>query len=200
MKYSMFAVAAVAAAGMVSAQPAQKWVPLNGQQAKQTQGQAAQMPAPVIVAAPDSAMAGARPSAPVTAPIARFLPAGTIVSLTPLEELSSKRIKEGERFQFIVVNDITDNGVVVIPRGSNATGVITMKTGRAVGGKSGKFDVTFESVTGNGVTFPLSGVYHQEGKGNTLGALFGSLVISGHSAVMQPGQIATAFVKERTAY
>ncbi len=122
------------------------------------------------------------------------------MSLTPLEELSSKRIREGERYQFIVVSDVVDNGVVVIPRGSSATGVVTMKTGRAVGGKSGKFDITFESVTANGVTFPLSGVYHQEGKGNTLGALFGSIIISGHSAVMQPGQIATAFTKTRTAY
>jgi hypothetical protein len=137
---------------------------------------------------------------PQASTAARFLNAGSIVSLTPLEELSSKHIKEGQRYQFIVVNDVTDHGIVVIPRGSPATGVVTMKTGRAVGGKSGKFDVTFESVTANGVTFPLSGVHHQEGKGNTLGALFGSIVISGHSAVMEPGQIATAFVKERTAY
>jgi hypothetical protein len=130
----------------------------------------------------------------------RLLPAGTMVSLTPIEELSSKRIKEGERYQFIVVNDVTDNGLVVIPRGSNAIGMITMKTGRAVGGKSGKFEVTFESVTAHGVTFPLSGVYRQEGKGNTVGALFGSLIISGHSAVMLPGQVATAFVKAATPY
>jgi hypothetical protein len=30
--------------------------------------------------------------------------------------------------------------------------------------------------------------------------LFGSLIISGHSAVMLPGEVATAFVKEPTAY
>jgi hypothetical protein len=46
----------------------------------------------------------------------------------------------------------------------------------------------------------LSGVHRQEGKGNTIGALFGSIIISGHSAVMLPGEIVTAFVKERTAY
>jgi len=178
MPFSIFVVAAAAAAQAASPQ----WTPLQ-----QAQPGAAQ-PEP------------AQSAAPLTRVASRYLAAGTIVSLTPLEELSSKRIKEGERFQFIVVNDVSDNGVVVIPRGSTATGVITMKTGRAVGGKSGKFDVSFESVTANGVTFPLSGVYHQEGKGNTLGALFGSIIISGHSAVMQPGQIATAFTKDRTAY
>ncbi|HEY8433409.1 MAG TPA: hypothetical protein VIK68_02225, partial [Sphingomicrobium sp.] len=108
---------------------------------------------------------------------ARVLPAGTIINLTPLEEISSKHMKEGQQFQFIVVNDVTENGAVVIPRGSPAVGLVTMQTGRAEGGKSGKFDLTFESVTANGVTFPLSGVHRQEGKGNTLGALFGSIII-----------------------
>jgi len=133
-------------------------------------------------------------------PLARFLPVGTMVSVTPIEELSSKHIKEGQRYQFMVVNDVTDNGQVVIPRGSTATGVVSMQTGRAIGGKSGKFDITFESVTANGVTFPLSGVHRQEGKGNTVGALLGSILISGRSAVMMPGEVVTAMIKERTPY
>lgn len=122
------------------------------------------------------------------------------MSLTPLEELSSKHIKEGQRFQFIVVNDVMDNGAVVISRGSTATGIISMQTGRGIVGKSGKFDVSFESVTANGVVFPLSGVHRQEGKGNTVGALLGSMWISGHSAVMLPGEVVTAFTKIPTAY
>jgi hypothetical protein len=134
------------------------------------------------------------------APAARVLPAGTMVSLAALQELSSKHIKEGERYQFEVVNDVTENGVTVIPRGSHAVGVVTMQTGRAIGGKSGKFDITFESVTANGITFPLTGVHRQEGKGNTVGALLGSILISGHSAVMLPGQVVTAMVKTPTAY
>ena len=144
--------------------------------------------------------------APVTvapmplAPAGRYLPAGTQVSLTPLQEITSKHLMLGTRFQFQVVNDVVENGLVVIPRGSIATGVVSMKTGRAIGGKSGKFDITFESVTANGRVFPLSGVHHQEGKGNTVGALLGSIWISGRSAVMQQGQIVTAMIKEQTAY
>ena len=79
------------------------------------------------------------------APAGRFLPGGTQVSLTPLQEISSKHIRQGERYQFQVVNDVVENGLVVIPRGSIAIGVVSMKTGRAVGGKSGKFDISFKS-------------------------------------------------------
>ena len=130
----------------------------------------------------------------------RYLLGGTQVSLAAVQELSSKRIKLGEHYKFTVVNDVVDKGTVVIPRGSIADGVVTMKTGRAIGGKSGKFDITFASVTANGVTFPLMGVHRQEGKGNTVGALLGSILISGTSAVMLPGQIVTAMIKEQTAY
>jgi hypothetical protein len=187
MAYSIFVLAAAAAA-----QAAAPQAPVNANQARaagyaqaqQALGQSTVQPAV---------------QAPMVA-TGRVLPAGTMINLTPLEEISSKHMKEGQRFQFIVVNDVTENGTVVIPRGSPAVGLVTMQTGRAVGGKSGKFDVTFESVTANGVTFPLSGVHRQEGKGNTLGALFGSLIISGHSAVMLPGEVATAFVKDATPY
>ena len=122
------------------------------------------------------------------------------MSLAALQELSSKHLKEGERYQFEVVSDVVENGVVVIPRGSHAVGVITMQTGRAIGGKSGKFDVSFESVVANGTTFTLAGVHRQEGKGNTVGALLGSILISGHSAVMLPGQVVSAMIKEPTPY
>lgn len=130
----------------------------------------------------------------------RSLPAGTQVSLSPMQELSSKHIVLGERYKFQVVNDVVENGVVVIPRGSIATGVVSMKTGRAIGGKSGKFEISFENVVANGRTFPLSGIHRQEGKGNTVGALLGSILISGRSAVMVQGQIVTAMIKEQTAY
>ena len=164
---------------------------------------AAQAAAPAPAAAPAAApaeAAQAAPAAALTPSQARFIAAGTQVSLAATQELSSKHVKEGEHYQFTVVSDVTDNGTVVIPRGSIATGTITMQTGRAIGGKSGKFDVTFEKVEANGVTFPLMGTHRQEGKGNTVGALLGSILISGRSAVMLPGQVVTAMVKEKTAY
>jgi hypothetical protein len=167
-------------------------------QADPAEGQSQEVSAPAAAPAEAAPLVATPVAAPASA--AHVLAAGTQISLAALQELSSKHVKEGERYQFQVVSDVIDNGTVVIPRGSMATGVISMQTGRAIGGKSGKFDVSFESVVANGVTFPLTGVHRQEGKGNTVGALLGSIFISGRSAVMLPGQVVTAMVKEPTAY
>jgi hypothetical protein len=181
MKYSAFAFVALAAAGVASAQT--KWIPLNQahREARPQQQAVAEVAA-------------------MPAPASRFLPAGTLVSLSPLQEISSKHMREGQRFPFVVVEDVVENGAVVIPRGSSASGVVTAQTGRAIGGKSGKFDISFESVAANGVRFPLTGMSRQEGKGNTMGALFGLIFISGRSATLLPGEVVKAFTSERTAY
>src|SRR5437868_12042106 len=94
----------------------------------------AQAPAAPVAAAP--AAPTAETAAPAPAAASRFIAAGTQVSLAALQELSSKHIKVGEHYQFTVVSDVTDNGVVVIPRGSMASGLITKQTGRGIGGKS----------------------------------------------------------------
>lgn len=190
MTNSVFVLAAAAAAS-AAPQSGVKWVPLQGAQTPLVT-----QPGTTVVPRPQAVSAVALQ----TSSAARFLPAGTMVSLSPLEALSSKHIKRGDHYQFMVVNDVTENGVVVIPRGSMATGVVSMQTGRGIVGKSGKFEISFVDVTANGVTFPLMGVHREEGKGNTVGALLGSMWISGHSALMLPGEVVTAMIKERTAY
>jgi hypothetical protein len=77
---------------------------------------------------------------------------------------------------------------------------VTWKTGRAVGGKSGKFDVSFDEVVVDGNRFRLMGKHRQEGRGNTLGAVLGSVVISGRSAVMLPGQVVQALTAEEISF
>src|SRR5215213_3978175 len=100
--FSSFALAALAAAQAAapSSSGGVRWVPLNSQQAKQAQGRVV-APAPAAIAAP------------LPSPAARFLPAGTLVSLSPLQEVTSKRMREGQRFDFMVVEDVAENGVVV---------------------------------------------------------------------------------------
>lgn len=100
----------------------------------------------------------------------------------------------------LVVNDISDGGVVVIPRGSQVVASVTWKTGKAVGGKSGKFEVTFEKVNVRGRDYAMRGVHRQEGKGNTVAAVFATWLVSGRSAVMQPGQFVNAFTAEAIPY
>ncbi len=130
----------------------------------------------------------------------KLMPANTLMNITPLQEISSKYVEVGQAFRFATVGDVTENGFVVIPRGSPVTGVISWKTGRAIGGKSGKFEVEFRSVLVNGHEMPLSGKHRQEGRGNTVGALLGSIVISGRSAVMVQGQQVPAFTAAPIPY
>ncbi|WP_344709230.1 hypothetical protein [Sphingomonas humi] len=147
--------------------------------------------APVVIA-----QAAVAQSAPSMAPV--MVRAGTMVAMTPMKEIASSKVKVGDSFEFTVVNDVVENGVVAVPRGSKALGLIKWKTGKAIGGKSGKFEVEFKQLNVNGKVIPLSGVHRQEGKGNTVGALFGSMWISGRSAIMTPGQIVNAMVAENT--
>ena len=124
------------------------------------------------------------------------LPADTTISVAPVNDITSKKMKEGDEASFQVVNDVLQNGVVVIPRGAAVKGKITWRTGKGIGGKSAKFEVTFVSVTVGGKDWALKGKHRQEGKGNTVAALLGSMLISGHSAVMLQGQAAPALTAE----
>lgn len=131
---------------------------------------------------------------------ARTMPASTKVIVTPQGEISSKHVEVGQKFTFTTVGDVREGDQVVIPRGSPVTGTINWKTGRAIGGKSGKFDVTFNTVTVNGKEYAVRGTHRQEGRGNTVGALLGSIVISGRSAVMTPGQEVVIFTSDPIPY
>ncbi|MDF8334393.1 hypothetical protein [Novosphingobium cyanobacteriorum] len=147
----------------------------------------------------------AQDAAPAAAPapaatVAHMLPASTLVSITPDKEISSKKIEVGQKVSFSVVNDITDNGAVVIPRGSHVEGTISFKTGKAIGGKSGKFEVNFDKVNVRGKDYAMRGTHRQEGKGNTVAAVFATWLVSGRSAVMLPGQFVDAFTAEPIPY
>jgi hypothetical protein len=140
-------------------------------------------------------------SSPAVAEIgSRTLPASTLISVTPNAEISSKQVQVGQKVGFTVVNDVIDGNAVVIPRGSQVVATVTWKTGKAVGGKSGKFEVAFEKVNIAGRDFALRGVHRQEGKGNTVAAIFATWLVSGRSAVMLPGQFVNAFTAEAIAY
>ncbi|WP_156318268.1 hypothetical protein [Porphyrobacter sp. AAP60] len=163
-----------------------------------------------LLAAPQIAMAQAANVAQpaVNAPAASagpqpgsfLLPSGTMLVITPAQEISSKHIEEGQQVMFRVVEDVVEGNKVVIRRGSPVSGTITWKTGRAIGGKSGKFEVTFDSVSVSGRRIALNGMHRQEGRGNSVGALLGSMVISGRSAVMIPGQLVNVFTGQDFVY
>ena len=129
-----------------------------------------------------------------------LMPAGTMLVVTPAQEISSKRIEEGQQVLFRVVHDVVEAGRVVIRRGSPVYATVSWKTGRAIGGKSGKFELIFDTVKVNGRDHALTGQFRQEGRGNSVGALLGSMVISGRSAVMLPGELVNVFTNEPVIY
>ncbi|WP_066556702.1 hypothetical protein [Croceicoccus bisphenolivorans] len=131
---------------------------------------------------------------------ARTLPSSTLITIASDSEISSKKIELGDVFTFSVVEDVSENGEVVIPRGSKADAEVTFKTGRAIGGKSGKFELTFAKLHIGETEYALSGTHRQEGKGNTAAAVLASWLISGRSAVMLEGQTVTALTAEPIPY
>lgn len=124
------------------------------------------------------------------------LPANTIVVVTPTEEITSKKMKEGHVHTLMVVNDVIQDGTVVIRRGAPVKATVTWRTGKGIVGKSAKFELTFNSVRAGNRDWALRGKHRQEGRGNTVGALLGSAIITGRSAVMAPGQLINVFTAE----
>ena len=155
----------------------------------------AQMTTPSDTPAATTALQTPEPVAPAqTAPAGLILlPADSIVQVTPVADITSKKMKEGDQAMFRTVTDVAQSGVVVIPRGSPVTGKIIWRTGKGIGGKSAKFEVEFTTVNVAGKSYAMKGKHRQEGRGNTVAALLGSMLISGRSAVMTQGQIVNAF-------
>ena len=140
-----------------------------------------------------SAVAGMTPAALFAAAL---LPSNTIVPVTTISDISSKGMKVGDVEALQVASDVIQEGAIVIPRGSPVKATVSWHTGKAVGGKSAKFELTFNTVNVRGHDYALTGKHRQEGKGNTVAALLGSILISGHSAIMTTGQVINAVSAE----
>ena len=125
-----------------------------------------------------------------------ILPINTLVEVTPADEITSKKMKEGTTREFLVARDVVQDNSVMIPRGSPVTAEVTWRTGKGIVGKSAKFELGFRSVRVGGRDYKLRGIHRQEGRGNTAGALLGSAIITGKSATMTPGQIVNVFTAE----
>ena len=142
------------------------------------------------------------PSSAVPASLSEVtLPSNTEVILRMTDDLSTKggQIQVGHVFRLTVAFDVRSQGNVVIPAGTPATGEVTMRTGKAVFGKSGKMEVELRNIDLNGRRIPVTGKYLQAGEGNTLaavGAVFlaaGLMFVTGKSAVIPRGRELVAY-------
>jgi hypothetical protein len=91
------------------------------------------------------------------------LPAGTPVLVMTNQELSTKTNKVGGWFQVTVLNDVTDGGAIVIPKGTTGFGQVTFATNNGGFGKPGILSISLRYLELNGSKVLLDGRYREEG-------------------------------------
>jgi hypothetical protein len=112
------------------------------------------------------------PKGPVT------IPQGTLLQVRTSEPVNSKRAKDGEPVQFIVIQDVTFGGVLAIPRGAVVHGVVTevKKAGNLAG--SSELALKLTSLDLGGQSYPLdSDQFKVKGPGK--GGLTANNVVGG---------------------
>jgi hypothetical protein len=117
-----------------------------------------------VAAAPPVAAPQPPPPPPPPPPI--VVPAGTILTIRTDQPLSTKRVQTGTSFTGVVMTGITLEGRMVIPHGSEVTGVVTAakKAGKFKGGAS--LTLVLDSVTVRGHKYNIVTEYFsQESKG-----------------------------------
>jgi hypothetical protein len=184
MAYSIFALAAAAAAQAVAPQGS-------------------------IQPAPAAAIAPAAPQAAIIAPATgTVLRAGTEVPMRLEEGLDSndKSLREGQQFRMTVANDVRLGNVVVIPAGSIGTGEVTDIRRKGMWGKSGRINARVLSVRVGDRLIRLTGNFNDKGVTGTAGVVaaiafvpIAGFFMTGTSAKLPAGGGVRAFLDEDLA-
>lgn len=101
---------------------------------------------------------------------------GTPIHLRLTRNLSSASDKKGDTIDFEVMEEVTVDNVVVVPRGAVAWATITDAHPKKSMGRGGKLDVNIDTVRlKNGEKIPLRAVKENQGGGH-VGAMTGAMV------------------------
>ena len=104
---------------------------------------------------------------------------GTPVKLRLTRTISSANAQVGDRVDFEVLDAISVNGIVVIPKGSIAWGTVTAAHKKRRMGRGGKLNVNIDSVRlADGEKDALRAVNDKKGGGH-VGAMTGAMVATG---------------------
>lgn len=104
---------------------------------------------------------------------------GTPVRLLLDESVSSESARNGDLIRFDVVEDVSLNGIIVIPRGSTAWATVTKAESKKRMGRGGKLDINIDKVRlADGEKIPLRAVEGAKGGGNTAGIATGIVLTS----------------------
>lgn len=161
-------------------------------------------------AAPAEAQAAPAPAAATGTPTASatHMLSGAEVRLVTRSELSSRTSHLGDRFELEVSDDVTVNGLVMIPRGSVATGEVTRVRKKGMWGRSGILETRLISVRVGDHDISLSGAAGDRGRSGTaatVGAVllsplivapFVGFFVTGTSAVIPVNTATVAYTSE----
>ena len=180
MKYAAFALAAVAAAGMASAQSNDpKWVPLQ---------QAHQAPAPKVQAPVDPTTAPVQASdaaplvieqTPQSQVAGNVLQQGTPIHLATDVDMSSQDNRVGDRVDLRVLDAVSLNGHTVIPVGTRGIGEVTLVRRKGMWGKSGRLEFRPLYIVLGGREIPISAhqMTKEHGETGTAGVVASIVVL-----------------------
>lgn len=94
------------------------------------------------------------------------LPAGTPVIVALDSELSTQTSLLGDSFSVTVTNDVMQDGIIVIPKGTRGRGEVTFVTKKGAFGKPGIIGIALRDMELNGRQVLLDGRFREEGANN----------------------------------
>jgi len=168
----------------------------------------AETPAPAEAPATDAAAAPAAPAAGTPVASATHMLSGAEVRMVTRSELSSRTTRLGDRVELEVTDDVVVNDMVMIPRGSVATGEVTRVRKKGMWGRSGILETRLVSVRAGDHDIRLSGAAGDRGRSGTaatIGAVllsplivapFVGFFVTGTSAVIPANTTTVAYTAE----
>ena len=139
----------------------------------------------------------------------RTLRGGAQVRVKFLTEITTedKASRVGDRPRLEVAEDVTVDGVTVIPRGTPVTGELTAVRNKGMWGKSGKIEGRIINMSLNGHTVRMSGSFDDKGVTGTAGVVASVALIpvvgffvTGTSARISSGSVVYAFIDEDLSF
>jgi hypothetical protein len=135
----------------------------------------------------------------------RVLRGGAQVRVRFLHEITTedKASKVGDRPRMEVAENVTVDGVTVIPQGTPVTGELTAVRNKGMWGKSGKIEGRVLNLSLNGRTIRMSGAFDDKGVTGTAGVVGAVLLVpivgffvTGTSARIPAGGQISSYVDE----
>jgi hypothetical protein len=153
--------------------------------------------AALLAAAPVSI--SAQPVPPAPDPVLRL---GTRVPMQTIQPLSSKRARQGQRFDLEVSEDVRVDGLLVIPRGARGVGEVSRVVIKGMMGKPGKIEVRVLYVEVGGQRIRLDGKAMDKGASGAAPVILATPLVgivnaaffTGKSAVIPAGSAIDGFV------